>query len=84
MGLRATGRLNGLDGDPEGAIERFANWLASEGGNQDRVDSETEQEPLLVKFVQDYGKPINRSFSRERFVRQVLNQLMPAGVKTGF
>ncbi len=70
-------RFHGPDGDPEGAIERFANWLASEGGNHKKVDSETEQESLVVKFVQDYGKPIRRSFSRERFVRQVLNQLMP-------
>lgn len=68
-------RFHGPDGDPEGAIERFANWLASEGGNQDRVDSETEQEPLVVKFVQDYGEPINRSFSRERFIRQVFDQV---------
>jgi hypothetical protein len=70
-------RFHGPDGDPEGAIERFANWLASEGGNHKKVDAETEQEPLVRTFMNNIEMPVTRSFSRERFIRQVLNQLMP-------
>ena len=55
----------------------FANWLASEGGNQNKVNGEPEAEPLVRKFMVDYGKPTSRSFARQEFIVQLLNQLMP-------
>ncbi|MFH0942564.1 MAG: hypothetical protein V1810_00090 [Candidatus Beckwithbacteria bacterium] len=65
------------DGDPEGTIETFINWLVSGGKDLQKIDEELEKEPRVIKFQQDLKDPLGRFAVRQEFLKQLLSQLDP-------